>query len=187
MAPIQAAGGVVMRGGSRRPLFAVVRRRKDDRWVLPRGKLKRDERPIAGAKREVFEETGHRVRVHEFLGAITYNTRGKAKVVQYWRMQADEHPVREPMEDIKRVDWLSLSAAIKKLNHPMERLFLRNVGRRVLKMRDGYNRPGESAVRSLLALRGKKKRAKSGGRRSRNILKRMFGIGAAKPRKRRRG
>lgn len=184
MAPIQAAGGVVMRGGHR-PLFAIVRRRKDDRWVLPRGKLKRDERPVVGAKREVFEETGHRVRVHEFLGAITYNTRGKAKVVQYWRMQADEHPVREPMEDIKRVDWVSLSAAIKKLNHPMERLFLRNVGRSVLKLRDGFGKPGSGAVRALFSLRAKKRR----DRRSRpvNLIGRMFGVAAAKPRKRRRG
>lgn len=171
-----------MRGGAR-PLFAVVRRRKDDRWVLPRGKLKRDERPIAGAKREAFEETGHRVRVHEFLGAITYNTRGKAKVVQFWRMQADERPVREPMSDIKRVDWLSLAAAIKKLNHPMERLFLRNVGRSVLKLRP--DKPRRSAVRALFALRGKKKRASRSRRR--NILRRVFGIRRAKPRKRRRG
>ena len=68
---IYAAGGIVVRGGAR-PLIAVVQRSKDERWVLPRGKLKRDENPLAGARREVVEETGHRVQVHEFLGAITY-------------------------------------------------------------------------------------------------------------------
>ena len=41
-------------------------------WVLPRGKLKRNESPIIGARREVVEETGHRVPVREFLGATTY-------------------------------------------------------------------------------------------------------------------
>ena len=60
-----------MRGGAR-PRIAIVRRSKDDHWVLPRGKLKREENPIVGARREVVEETGHRVKVHEFLGAITY-------------------------------------------------------------------------------------------------------------------
>ena len=56
--PIQAAGGIVVRKTRTRPLFAVVQRSKDDRWVLPRGKLKSSERPKVAARREVFEETG---------------------------------------------------------------------------------------------------------------------------------
>jgi 8-oxo-dGTP diphosphatase len=133
--PIHAAGGIVLRGGAR-PRFAVVRRSKDDRWVLPRGKLKRDENPIAGAKREVLEETGHRVKkVHEFLGAITYSARGRPKVVQFWRMRAAEQPTHELTEDITEVIWLPLAAAVRRLSFPLEKLFLRNVGRRALKPR----------------------------------------------------
>src|SRR5674476_1593523 len=81
---IQAAGGIVVRGGAR-PRIAVVQRSKDERWVLPRGKLERGENPARGARREVVEETGHRVKVHEFLGAIIYRARGRPKVVQFWR------------------------------------------------------------------------------------------------------
>jgi len=103
--PIYAAGGIVVRGRAR-PLIAVVQRSKDDAWVLPRGKLKRDENPLAGARREALEETGHRVQVHEFLGAITYRARGRPKVVQFWRMQAYERPSRDVMKDIIAVDWL---------------------------------------------------------------------------------
>ena len=83
--PSHAAGGIVVRNGAR-PLIAIVQRAKDELWVLPRGKLKRDENPLAGARREVVEETGHRVRVREFVGAITYRARGRPKVVQFWRM-----------------------------------------------------------------------------------------------------
>ena len=126
--PINAAGGIVMRGGAR-PRIAVVRRSKDDRWVLPRGKLKRDENPIAGAKREAVEETGHRVQVHEFLGAITYSARGRPKLVQFWRMLAAERPSYDLTEDITEVRWLPLSAAIRRLSFPLEKLFLRSVGR----------------------------------------------------------
>ena len=71
-APILAAGGIVVRGGAR-PLIAVVQRRKDNGWVLPKGKLKRKERSIAAARREVREETGQKVLVHEFLGIISYD------------------------------------------------------------------------------------------------------------------
>lgn len=131
-AAILAAGGVVMRGGSR-PLIAVVQHRKDGKWVLPKGKLKQKEIAIAAARREVAEETGHDVFVHEFLGAISYQVGRKTKVVQFWRMRANGGPARKPMRDIKAVQWLPLGSAIEKLSHPLEQLFLRTVGRRALK------------------------------------------------------
>jgi 8-oxo-dGTP diphosphatase len=130
--PIHAAGGIVVRGGAR-PRIAVVQRSKDDRWVLPRGKLERNENPASGARREAVEETGHRVKVHEFLGAITYRASGRPKVVQFWRMHAAERPSRDVMKDILAVEWLPLAAAVRRLSYPLEKLFLHHVGRRVLK------------------------------------------------------
>jgi 8-oxo-dGTP diphosphatase len=126
---IYAAGGIVVRKGTR-PLFAIVQRSKDDRWVLPRGKLKRAERAVIGARREVVEETGHRVKVREFLGAITYRASGRPKVVQFWRMQAKVRPSYDLMKDIAAVEWLPLKAAIRRLSYPLEKLFLGNVGLR---------------------------------------------------------
>ncbi|HEY1474868.1 MAG TPA: NUDIX domain-containing protein [Pseudolabrys sp.] len=132
--PIHAAGGIVVRGGAH-PRIAVVQRSKDDAWVLPRGKLQRDENPARGARREAFEETGHRVKVYEFLGAISYRARGRPKVVQFWRMKAAAQPSRNVMKDIVAVEWLTLAAAVRRLSYPLEKLFLRNVGRRILKRR----------------------------------------------------
>jgi len=131
---IHAAGGIVVRGGAQ-PRIAVVQRSKDDAWVLPRGKLERNENPAAGARREAVEETGHRVKVYEFLGAITYRARGRPKVVQFWRMKADANPSRDVMKDIVAVDWLPLAAAVQRLTYPLEKLFLRSVGNRVLRRR----------------------------------------------------
>lgn len=126
--PIQAAGGIVVRKGAR-PLIAVVQRAKDDHWVLPRGKLKTKERPKAAARREVFEETGHRVEVREFLGAIIYRAQGRPKLVQFWHMRAAANPSRDLTRDIAKVNWLPFSEAVAKLSYPLEKLFLRNVGR----------------------------------------------------------
>ena len=99
--PILAAGGIVFRGGLK-PLIAVVQRRKDNDWVLPKGKLKRRERAITAARREVIEETGHNVLVREYLGAISYDVGGRPKVVQFWRMEA-AGPIGEVMREIKSV------------------------------------------------------------------------------------
>jgi 8-oxo-dGTP diphosphatase len=144
---IQAAGGIVVRGGAR-PLFAVVQRSKDDKWVLPRGKLKHDENPVIGARREVVEETGHRVEANEFLGAITYRAGGRPKVVQFWQMHAEEEASHELMADIVAVEWLPLKAAVRRLSYPLEKLFLRNVGRRAAKQRSGRKTPRKLTLRS---------------------------------------
>ena len=151
---IHAAGGIVVRNGAR-PLIAVVQRAKDELWVLPRGKLKVNESAIAGARREVVEETGHRVRVGTFLGAITYRARGRPKIVQFWHMHAMVNPSRDLMKDIMAVEWLPLRSAVRRLSYPLEKLFLRNVGRNVLRRRQRSPRKVRHGNRSAAKRRDK--------------------------------
>jgi 8-oxo-dGTP diphosphatase len=125
--PVMAAGGIVLRQ-AKPPLVAVVRLRKRNEWVLPKGKLDDGETPRAAAEREVLEETGHAVAVHEFLGTLVYEARGGSKVVHYWRMEAGDAPVRELMRDVRAVDWLPLGDAVERLSRGYERAFLENVG-----------------------------------------------------------
>jgi 8-oxo-dGTP diphosphatase len=125
--PVLAAGGIVLRR-EKNPRIAVVRLRKRNEWVLPKGKLDDGETPRAAAEREVLEETGHDVSVHEFLGTLVYESGGGFKVVHYWRMQADGERVYELMNDIKEVDWLPLDDALERLSRGYERAFLANVG-----------------------------------------------------------
>jgi 8-oxo-dGTP diphosphatase len=126
-APILAAGGIVLRR-EKTPLIAVVRLRKRDEWVLPKGKLDDGETPRDAAEREVLEETGHDVSVHEFLGTLVYESGGRSKVVHYWRMEANGEPSYDLMDDVKAVDWLPLDAAVERLSRGYERAFLANVG-----------------------------------------------------------
>ena len=110
------------------PLIAVVRLRKRNEWVLPKGKLDDGETPRAAAEREVREETGHDVAVHEFLGTLVYESGGRSKVVHYWRMEASGEPSHKLMDDVRAVDWLPLEAAVERLSRSYERAFLANVG-----------------------------------------------------------
>ena len=129
--PVLAAGGIVLRR-QQPPLVAVVRLRKRDEWVLPKGKLDDGETPRAAAKREVLEETGHNVTVHEFLGTLVYDSGGRSKIVHYWRMEAAGEQAYELMNDIRAVDWLPLNAAVERLSRSHERVFLANVGPQAL-------------------------------------------------------
>ena len=122
-----AAGGIVLRR-EQPPLIALVRLRKRDEWVLPKGKVDDGETARAAARREVLEETGHNVTVHEFLGTLVYESGGRSKVVHYWSMEADGERSRELMSDVRAVDWLPLAAALERLSRGYERAFLENVG-----------------------------------------------------------
>jgi 8-oxo-dGTP diphosphatase len=125
-APVLAAGGIVTQRG--RPLIAVVRLRKRNEWVLPKGKLDDGETPRDAAEREVLEETGHQVSVREFLGTLAYEAGGRSRVVHYWRMEADREQTHELMRDVKAVAWLPLNEAVERLTRSYERAFLAEVG-----------------------------------------------------------
>jgi 8-oxo-dGTP diphosphatase len=131
-APVLAAGGIVTQHGDP-PLIAVVRLRKRNEWVLPKGKLDDGETPRAAAEREVLEETGHQVSVHEFLGTLAYEAGGRPKVVHYWRMEADSEQTLELMNDVKAVAWLPLDQAVERLTRGHEQAFLAQVGPLALK------------------------------------------------------
>ena len=126
-APVIAAGGIVLRRGET-PLIAIVRQRKRNEWVLPKGKLDDGETPKQAAHREVLEETGHEVAIHEFLGTLVYQSGGRSKAVHFWRMEAEGGQVRMLMNDIKAVDWLPLEQAIARLSREYERIFLTQIG-----------------------------------------------------------
>ena len=146
-APVMAAGGIVLRQAEP-PLVAVVRLRKRNEWVLPKGRLDRGETPRAAAEREVMEETGHAVAVHEFLGTLVYEARSGSRVVHYWRMEAGDAPVRKLMRDVRAVDWLPLADAIERLSRGYERAFLENVGPIALASASQVTRNGASVDRA---------------------------------------
>lgn len=126
-APVLAAGGIVLRQEAT-PLIAVVRLRKRNEWVLPKGKLDDGETARGAAEREVLEETGHAVSVHEFLGTLVCESGGRSKVVHYWRMEANGGQIYDLMDDVKAVAWLPLDSAVERLSRGYERVFLANVG-----------------------------------------------------------
>lgn len=87
---IQAAGGVLWRpaGADAGVELALVHRRRQDDWSLPKGKAHPGEHPVETALREVREETGHHADVGPFLGTVSYRKNGTPKIVRYWSLEA---------------------------------------------------------------------------------------------------
>ncbi|KOT62104.1 MULTISPECIES: NUDIX hydrolase [Streptomyces] len=105
--PIKAAGCVLWRrspadGGLQ---IAIVHRPKYDDWSHPKGKLKRDEDWLAGALREVSEETGMRCHPGAELPTVRYPANGRPKEVRYWAAEAIAGEF-DPNDEVDRLLWL---------------------------------------------------------------------------------
>ncbi|MFD3652246.1 NUDIX hydrolase [Streptomyces sp. 24-1644] len=114
--PVLAAGCVLWRrspfdGGLE---ICLVHRPRYDDWSFPKGKLKRGEPALAGALREVLEETGHRCAPGARLPTSRYEVNGRPKEVAYWAAEATDGSFT-PNDEVDRVLWLSPVAARNRL------------------------------------------------------------------------
>ena len=129
-APIRAAGGIVWRssrpprGGEPRIEIALVHRPRYDDWTFPKGKLAPGESSIEGAIREVWEETGLRVRLGRALGETRYEKKTRwgerSKVVRYWAMEAAGGSFI-PNNEVDELRWTTLSEARELLTYDRDR------------------------------------------------------------------
>ena len=119
---VQAAGCVLWR---RSPVtgeleVCLVHRPKYDDWSWPKGKLKRAEDALAGALREVAEETGCTAVPGAELPTMRYLANGRPKQVRYWAAEAVSGAFT-PTDEVDRVLWLSPAAAHSRLTQPRDR------------------------------------------------------------------
>ncbi|MFE9686383.1 NUDIX hydrolase [Streptomyces sp. NPDC002701] len=120
--PVLAAGCVLWR---RSPVdgeleICLVHRPKYDDWSHPKGKLKRGEDVLAGALREVEEETGHRCAPGPRLTTLHYQANDRPKQVSYWAAEATGgHFV--PNREVDRVRWLGPAAARERITQARDR------------------------------------------------------------------
>ena len=125
--PVRAAGGIVLRGDGPDRSVALVHRPRYDDWSFPKGKLDDGEDEAMAALREVEEETGLRCHLGPSVGAVTYrDRRGRAKVVRYFRMDADGGRFT-PNHEVDDLRWVPIEDAVRLLSYAHDRSLLRQV------------------------------------------------------------
>ncbi|MFJ2028774.1 NUDIX domain-containing protein [Streptosporangium sp. NPDC087985] len=122
---IRAAGAVVWRGPESAPEVALIHRPKYDDWTFPKGKLKSGEHVIAGALREVVEETGITALLGRSLPPIHYLKGGRLKRVDYWAAQAISDDLHTAVDEVDEVVWLPLDEARRRLTYEWDAGLLR--------------------------------------------------------------
>jgi 8-oxo-dGTP diphosphatase len=123
---VSGAGCVVYRKKAGR-VEVLLARRKDSLWMVPRGKMAQGEKPRAAAVREVFEETGIKVKPSLEIGSYSYPI-GKAryKFVQFFAATAVSGTPTPDNKEFSEVSWLSIEDAISKVS-PREAVLLESV------------------------------------------------------------
>ena len=103
----------------------VVHRPRYDDWSFPKGKARsRRESDVETALREVLEETGLACELAEGLPDVAYtDSRGRPKIVRYWRMRAGEG-VFVPGDEVDEVRWLPPVEARRLLTYDHDRALL---------------------------------------------------------------
>ncbi len=126
---VRAAGGVIVFELNGEPLVLATHRPHYDDWSIPKGKLDVGETEEQCAVREVLEETGLHVHLHEELPVANYiDHKGRPKTVRYWRMTLDlqQHrvdvlPPFVPNDEVDEVRWLSPPDAQTLLHYEHDR------------------------------------------------------------------
>jgi 8-oxo-dGTP pyrophosphatase MutT (NUDIX family) len=106
------AGAIIIRGNGDDRRFLLVTNKGGDRWLFPKGTVKKKEYSEEAAEREAEEESGVRGRVIAYVGATESDEEGESIRVDYFllayrgEVDVDEARERKWCKSDELVSWI---------------------------------------------------------------------------------
>lgn len=129
---VYAAGVVLWTLGKAGMEFALVHRDIYDDWAFAKGKQDPGELLPETAVREVYEETGLRIRLGRKLAVLNYPLAdGSDKEVHYWASKVPQKTINatrfESNSEISEVAWFTQDQVLEKLSYPRDKELVNQV------------------------------------------------------------
>ena len=125
-----AAGAILWRGNPAAPEVALIHRPHYDDWSLPKGKVDPGESLPATVARELWEETGYKVKLGKLVGKVTYPVQGRTKVVYYWLAQVLSGEFT-PNEEADELVWMPIEQARERVTYQLDEDVLDKAAKRL--------------------------------------------------------
>ncbi|MGD8400931.1 MAG: NUDIX domain-containing protein [Bacillota bacterium] len=119
----KSCGAVVFHRAGAQIEYLLLRHRNGDHWGFPKGHVEDGESEVATALREIYEETGLRVRLLEgFRRTVEYAPEENSwKQVVYFIGEARERQCACQWEEVSECRWVGFEAGMQLLSHENNR------------------------------------------------------------------
>jgi len=124
---VVSAGGVVLWKHDNDIFICIVKRRNKGVWILPRGRIEKNEHMEETVIREIKEETGIEATIIKKIGIISYSfysSKDKVtynKVVHFYLLRLDKQEDFVPNQEIEEKLWVPLNKAKEILSYEAEK------------------------------------------------------------------
>jgi 8-oxo-dGTP pyrophosphatase MutT (NUDIX family) len=124
---VVSAGGVVLWKHDNDIFVCIVKRRNKGVWILPRGRIEKNEHMEETVIREIKEETGIEATIIKKIGIISYSfysSKDKVtynKVVHFYLLRLDKQENFVPNQEIEEKLWVPLNKAKEILSYEAEK------------------------------------------------------------------
>jgi 8-oxo-dGTP pyrophosphatase MutT (NUDIX family) len=109
------AGAIIIKGSGDERRVLLVTNKEKDRWLFPKGTVKKKELSEEAAEREAEEESGVRGRVVAYIGATEGNEGNEVVRVDYFLLSAIEE---SEMEEDRGKMWCRLDEVLSMIDTP---------------------------------------------------------------------
>ncbi len=130
---VVSAGGVVLWKHDNDIFVCIVKRRNKGVWILPRGRIEKNEDMEETVIREIKEETGIEAKIIKKIGVINYSfysTKDKItydKVVHFYLLKLDKQEDFVPNQEIEEKRWVPLNQVKEILSYEAEKKIIDKV------------------------------------------------------------
>lgn len=109
------AGAIIISDESGERRILLVTNKEKEKWIFPKGAVKKKETPEEAAEREAAEESGIRGRVVAHVGATEFEDDGETVRVDYFLLQCEEE---KSMKEDRLKKWCSADQVVETLDIP---------------------------------------------------------------------